>query len=89
MARPDIIVIDGRAYSWRALVEARKAQLEARRKAQDAQPALFPLREDCPLGASAPPPGAFRSPRCSNGFAIRRPAPHRACREIIARRPGE
>lgn len=29
MARPDTIVIEGRAYSWRALVEARKAQLEA------------------------------------------------------------
>ena len=47
MRRPDTIIIDGRAYSWRVLVEQRKAQLEAWRKAQGAQPALFPLIEDC------------------------------------------
>lgn len=47
MARPDTIVIDGRVYSWRALVEQRKAQLDAWRKAQGQQPALFTLREDC------------------------------------------
>jgi hypothetical protein len=46
MPRPDIIIIDGRAYSWRALVAHRKAQLEAWRKAQGQQPALFPLHED-------------------------------------------
>jgi hypothetical protein len=47
MARPDTIVIEGRAYSWRALVALRKAQLDAWRKAQGAQPALFELVEDC------------------------------------------
>ena len=47
MKRPDTIVIKGRVYSWRALVALRKAQLEAWRKAQGEQPALFELVEDC------------------------------------------
>jgi len=46
MRRPDTIVIEGRAYSWRALVALRKAQLEAWRKAQGEQPVLFELIED-------------------------------------------
>jgi hypothetical protein len=44
--KPDSIRLDGRAYSWRALVEARRRQLEAWRAAQGAQPALFELKED-------------------------------------------
>jgi hypothetical protein len=55
MARPDTIVVEGRAYSWRALVALRKAQLEAwrgpapapERGAQGQQPALFEQVEDC------------------------------------------
>jgi hypothetical protein len=47
MRRPDTIIIEGRAYSWRALVALRKAQLDAWRKAQGEQPALFELVEDC------------------------------------------
>ena len=47
MARPDTIVIEGRAYSWRALVTLRKAQLDAWRKAQGEQPALFEFAHDC------------------------------------------
>lgn len=47
MKRPDAIIIDGRAYSWRVLTEQRRAQLEAWRKSQGEQPALFALREDC------------------------------------------
>lgn len=46
MRRPDTIVIDGRAYSWRALVALRKAQLDAWRKARGEQPALFDLVDD-------------------------------------------
>jgi hypothetical protein len=42
MARPDTTIIEGRAYSWRAILEARRAQLEAWRKAQGAHSALFP-----------------------------------------------
>jgi len=46
MRKPDIIVIDGHAFSWKRLCELRKAQLEAWRAAQPKQPALFELRED-------------------------------------------
>lgn len=43
----DVLLVDGRAYSWKRLCELRRAQLEARRKAEGAQPALFELRQDC------------------------------------------
>jgi len=46
MKMPDIIVIQGRAYSWRALQEARRAQITAWKKAQPVQPALFHLKDD-------------------------------------------
>jgi len=42
----DLFIVDGRAYSWRALCELRRAQLETRRKAEGVQPTLFELRED-------------------------------------------
>ena len=34
MKRPDVIMIEGRAYSWRAISELRQAQLEAWKAAQ-------------------------------------------------------
>ncbi|MEZ0018212.1 hypothetical protein [Sinorhizobium fredii] len=46
MKRPDVVVIDGRAYRWRDLVKLRKAQLDAWRAEHARQPALFPLRDD-------------------------------------------
>jgi hypothetical protein len=46
MRKPDTIIVDGRAFSWRRLCELRKAQLEAWRAAQAQQPALFELRDD-------------------------------------------
>jgi hypothetical protein len=62
MARPDTIIIDGRAYSWRALMEQRRAQLEAWRKAQSAQPALFPLIEDCRPRCERTAAGRYQEP---------------------------
>lgn len=47
MRKPDMILIEGRAYSWRALCELRKQQLDAWRAAQGAQPALFEIKRDC------------------------------------------
>lgn len=44
---PDTIVIDGRAYSWRVLLDLRRQQIEAWKAAQPEQPALFPLEHDC------------------------------------------
>ena len=43
MSRPDSIIIDGRAYRWRDIVELRRQQLEAWKAAQQVQPALFEL----------------------------------------------
>ena len=46
MSKPDILIVDVRAYSWRRLCDLRKAQLEAWRSAQAQQPTLYELRED-------------------------------------------
>jgi len=62
MARPDTIVVEGRAYSWRALVALRKAQLEAWRKAQGEQPAMFELVEDCRPKPERSAAGRFAEP---------------------------
>lgn len=43
---PDTIVIDGRTYSWRALLELRRQQIAAWKASQPEQPALFPLKMD-------------------------------------------
>jgi hypothetical protein len=44
VSRPSHIMIDGRAYSWRELVERRKAQLAE--AARPEQPALFEMHDD-------------------------------------------
>ncbi len=46
MAKPDTLIIDGPAYSWQALCELRRQQLEAWRAAQPRQLALFELKND-------------------------------------------
>jgi hypothetical protein len=62
MRKPDTIVIDGRAYSWRRLCELRKAQIEAWQAAQARQPALFALREDCRPQCERTASGRFEQP---------------------------
>lgn len=44
MKRPATIVIEGRRYLWRDILEMRKAQIEEAKKAR--QPALFELHDD-------------------------------------------
>ncbi len=44
MKRPATILIDGKRYLWRDVLEMRRRQLEESRKAQ--QPALFDLKDD-------------------------------------------
>ena len=46
MKKPDIIVIDGHALSWRRISAIRRQQLEEWEKARGKQPSLFPLRDD-------------------------------------------
>jgi hypothetical protein len=47
MRKPETIIIRGRAYGWRALLQARRAQLEARKAAQPEQPAPSLLAAEC------------------------------------------
>lgn len=60
--KPDTIMIDGRAHSWRAILEARRTQLEAWRKAQPQQSALFDLKEDCRPQGERTAAGRYREP---------------------------
>jgi hypothetical protein len=62
MRKPDTIIIDGRAYSWRALCELREQQLTAWRSSRPAQPALFDLKTDCRPPAERTAAGRFDQP---------------------------
>ncbi len=62
MKAPDTIVIDGRAYSWRALLEARRQQLEAWKAAQPHQPALFELKTDSRPAPESTAAGRYHEP---------------------------
>ena len=46
MSRPDTIIIAGRAYRWREILDLRRQQIAAWKAARPDQPALFPLIED-------------------------------------------
>ena len=46
MSRPDTVIIDGRAYRWRDIIELRRQQLDAWKAARPEQPALFALKQD-------------------------------------------
>ena len=60
MSRPDSIVIDGRAYRWRDIVELRRQQLEAWKAARPQQPPLFALKDDCRPAAERSAAGRYR-----------------------------
>lgn len=62
MAKPDTIVVDGRAYSWARLIELRKQQLEAWRAGQCCQLALFELKDDCRPEAERTASARYREP---------------------------
>jgi hypothetical protein len=46
VAKPDILIVDGHALSWRRLIELRRQQLEAWQAEQARQLALFELKDD-------------------------------------------
>ena len=54
MKRPDVIVIEGRAYSWRVILELRWAQPQ--------QSPLFELKEDRRPAAERSAAGRYREP---------------------------
>jgi hypothetical protein len=62
MAKPDTIIVDGHALSWRRLVELRRQQLEAWHAAQARQLALFELKTDCRPDAERSAAGRYREP---------------------------
>lgn len=62
MRKPDTIIIDGRAYSWRAILELRRKQIEAWKAARPAQPALFELVDDRRPECERTAAGRYREP---------------------------
>lgn len=46
MSRPETVIIAGRAYRWRDILEIRRQQIAAWKSARPDQPALFPLIND-------------------------------------------
>jgi len=62
MKGPDTIIIEGRAYSWRAILELRRRQIEAWKAARPQQPALFELKDDRRPETERTAEGRFREP---------------------------
>jgi hypothetical protein len=73
MAKPDTIIVDGRAYSWARLIELRRQQLEIWRAEHCRQLALFELKDDCRPEAERTASGRFREPTF---FALMTDADH-------------
>jgi hypothetical protein len=62
VAKPDTIILDGRAYSWQALCELRRQQIDAWRAAQPRQLALFELKNDTRPVAERTAAGRYEQP---------------------------
>jgi hypothetical protein len=62
MPAPDIIIVDGHAYSWQRLAELRRRQLEAWKVRQCAQLTLFEPKDDCRPEAERTPAGRYKEP---------------------------
>ena len=71
MAKPDTILIDGHAYSWRQLCDLRRQQLETWQAAQPRQLALFELKVDCRPAADRTAAGRYREPSLFAGVGGR------------------
>lgn len=62
MKTPDRIMIAGRAHSWRAILELRRAQIAAWKAAQPTQPVLFELKDDRRPEPERSAEGRYREP---------------------------
>jgi hypothetical protein len=62
MAKPDTIILDGHAFSWRRISELRRQQLEAWKAEQARQLALFELKDDCRPEAERTTAGRYLEP---------------------------
>jgi len=72
MAKPDTLIVDGHALSWRRIVETRRQQLEAWKAAQMTQPALFELKTDCRPAAERTAAGRYQEPTLFSAAATER-----------------
>jgi hypothetical protein len=66
VAKPDTLIVDGRALSWQRLVELRRQQLEAWQAEQCRQLALFELKNDYRPEAERTTAGRYREPTLFN-----------------------
>lgn len=71
----DVLVIDGRAYSWKRLRALRAEQLAARRDAEGAQPTLFALHEDRRVSSQSSAAGRYAEPTLLDWLSNARRAP--------------
>mgnify|MGYP001767741149 FL=1 len=60
MKRPSTLLIDGKRYLWRDILEMRRRQLDEARKAQ--QPALFELKDDHRPAEQRTAAGRYQAP---------------------------
>ena len=58
----DVLLVNGRAFSWKQLCALRRAQVEAERAARMTQPALFELKEDHRPQAERTAAGRYEQP---------------------------
>lgn len=68
MAKPDTIIVDGHALSWRRIAELRRQQLEAWQAEQARQLALFELKDDCRPEAERTAAGRYLEPTLFAGI---------------------
>jgi hypothetical protein len=62
MAKPDILIVDGHAFSWQRLMELRRQQLEAWKTAEARQLVLFELKGDCRPDVERTAAGRYQEP---------------------------
>jgi hypothetical protein len=62
MAKPDILIIDGHAFSWQRLCDVRRQQLEAWKQSEARQLALFELQTDYRPRVERTAAGRYREP---------------------------
>ena len=68
MAKPDTIIVDGHAFSWRRLCELRRQQMEVWTKVEARQPALFELRTDSRPRAERTAAARYQEPSLLDGM---------------------
>lgn len=68
MAKPDTIIVDGHAFSWRRLCELRRQQMEAWTRAEARQPALLDVRTDSRPRSERTAARRYREPSLLDGM---------------------